>query len=69
MTLSFLICPFNLRACGWVMPVMATSDILGVSSSMSYEVSFWKFSISSFINFVESDSSSFFASQMYNCFE
>jgi hypothetical protein len=69
MTLSFLICPFNLRVCGWVMHVMATSVILGVSYSMSYEVSFWKFSISSFIDFVESDSSSFSTSQMYNFFE
>jgi hypothetical protein len=44
MTLSFFICPFNLRVCGWVMHVMVASDILGVLSSMSYEVSFWKFS-------------------------
>ena len=40
MTLSFLICPFNLRVCGWVRLVMVASDILGVLSFMSYEVSF-----------------------------
>jgi hypothetical protein len=68
-TLSFLICPFNLRVCGWVMHVMATSNILGVLFSMSFEVSFWKFSISSFIDSVESDSSSFSTSQVYNFFE
>jgi hypothetical protein len=67
--LSFFICPFNLRVRGWVMHVMATSDILGVLSSMSSEVSFWKFVISSFIDSIESDSSSFSASQVYNFFE
>jgi hypothetical protein len=46
------------------MPMMATSDILGVLSSMSYEVSFWKFSISSFIDFAEFDSFSFSSSQV-----
>jgi hypothetical protein len=64
-TLSFLICPFNLRVCGWVIPVMTASDILGVLSTMSYDMSFWKFFISSFIDSVESDSSYFYTSQVY----
>jgi hypothetical protein len=37
-TLSFFICPFNLRVCGWAMLAMAMSDILGVFSSMISEV-------------------------------
>ena len=68
-TLSFLICPFNLRVCGWVMRVMDASDILGVLFSMSSDVSFWKIFISSFIDSVESDSLSFSTSQLYNFFE
>jgi hypothetical protein len=48
---------------------MDASDILGVFSSMSYDVSFWKFSISSFIDSPEFDSSYFYTSQVYNLFD
>jgi hypothetical protein len=68
-TSSFFICPFNLRVFGWVMHVMVMIDILGVFSSMRFQVSFWQFSISSFIDSIESDSSCFYASQVYNFYD
>jgi hypothetical protein len=64
-TLSFLICPFNLRVCGWLMHVMVASDILGVLSPTRSGVTFWGFSTSLTDSF-ESDSSSFSASHVYN---
>ena len=42
MTLSFFICPF--RVCGWFMPIMVESDILGMFSPSKYDVIFLGFS-------------------------
>jgi hypothetical protein len=69
MTLSFFICPFNLRVSGWLMLVMTASDILVVSLPMRFDMSFCMFSISSVTDYFECDSLLFFASQVYNFFE
>ena len=63
----FVICAFNLSFCGWLMLVMDTGDIMGVSSS-SVEI-FWALSSSSFFDSSASDSPFPYASHVYNFFE
>lgn len=68
MALSFLVCPFNLSVHCWLMPIIATSDILGVLSPSKFGVTYWGFSSSPSNSFVY-DSSSFPTSHAYNFFE
>jgi hypothetical protein len=68
-TLSFLIHHFNFRVCGWLMPMMVVSHIPGVLSPSRFNVILWGFLTSSFFYSFESNSSSFSASHVYNCFE